>query len=290
MEMTQANTGNDMVTWVNTRSTKTVSQTDMGNAIMVAQISTGNIIEQQDYNTYKLSVSEITTGFVIGLVAGTIAVYIMFSELITSIIIGIIVGFFAVPLYKKYLLNKRKKTILLQFRDMLDSLSNSFSAGRNTTGAFADAYSDLKMTYGEKAPIVNELRIILKGLYNNFTIEDLLKSMAERCGIEDIRSFAETFIVCNRMGGNLKKIVLESKDIINDKIEIEMDIQATIASNKNEINILCIMPFVIISMMKLMGIDTATDNSPINVLVKIVAVVLFVTAYILGKKIADIKV
>lgn len=262
----------------------------MSRSIVVPGINSSNAESSYDYNTYSLSPAETITGFVIGMIAGVLAVYIMFGKIIVSVVVGLAVGVVAVSVYKKHLINKRKKAILLQFRDMLDSLSNSFSAGKNTIGAFTDAYADLKMTYGEKAPIVNELVIILKGLYNNFTIEDLLKNMAVRCGIEDINSFAETFAVCNRMGGNLKKIVSESKDIINDKIEIEMEIQTTIASNKNEINILCVMPFVIISLMKLMGVDTATGNTPINVTVKIIAVAMFITAYILGRKIADIKV
>lgn len=262
----------------------------MNRSIAVYRVNMNNEETGCDYNTYNLSLAETITGFIVGMIAGALAVYIMFGEIVGSIVVGLAIGVVAVSVYKKYLLNKRKRSILLQFRDMLDSLGNSFSAGKNTIGAFTDAYADLKMTYGENAPIVNELTIIIKGLYNNFTIEDLLKSMAGRCGLEDINNFAETFVVCNRMGGNLKRIVSESKDIINDKIEIEMEIQATIASNKNEINILCVMPFIIISLMKLMGVDTATGNTPLNVTVKIIAIVMFVAAYILGRKIADIKV
>lgn len=66
---------------------------------------------------------------------------------------------------------------------MLDSLSNSFSAGKNTPDAFTDAYSDLKLAYGEQAPIVKEMAIIVSGLHNNFVIEDLLRDMSARCGI-----------------------------------------------------------------------------------------------------------
>lgn len=95
---------------------------------------------------------------------------------------------------------------------MLDSLSNSFSAGKNTPDAFTDAYSDLKLAYGEQAPIVKEMAIIVSGLHNNFVIEDLLRDMSARCGIDDINSFAETFAVCNRLGGNLKKVVVDSRD------------------------------------------------------------------------------
>ena len=214
----------------------------------------------------------------------------MFGVVIASIVIGAAVGFYAIPVYRRYLQERRRKAILLQFRDMLDSLSNSFSAGKNTPDAFTDAYSDLKLAYGEQAPIVKEMAIIVSGLHNNFVIEDLLRDMSDRCGIDDINSFAETFAVCNRLGGNLKKVVVDSRDIISDKIEIEMEIQTTVAANKNEINIMCVMPFVIIAMMGTLGQASITANTPLNVLVKLIAIFMFVIAYKLGRKITDIKV
>lgn len=244
----------------------------------------------EDYNIYIMDPREKIIGYLIGFVAGFLAAQIMFGVVIASIVIGAAVGFYAIPVYRRYLQERRRKAILLQFRDMLDSLSNSFSAGKNTPDAFTDAYSDLKLAYGEQAPIVKEMAIIVSGLHNNFVIEDLLRDMSARCGIDDINSFAEIFAVCNRLGGNLKKVVVDSRDIISDKIEIEMEIQTTVAANKNEINIMCVMPFVIIAMMGTMGQASITANTPLNVLVKLIAIFMFVIAYKLGRKITDIKV
>ena len=244
----------------------------------------------EDYNVYDLTLVEKATGFAIGLAAGFLAAQIMFGVFGASLIIGIIVGFIAVPMYREYLQNKRKRAILMQFRDVLDSLSNSFSSGKNTPDAFADALNDMKVSIGEKAPMVKELSIVVNGLHNNYVIEDLLKDMSARCGIDDINSFAETFAVCNRLGGNLKKIVSDSRDIISDKIEIEMEIQTTIAASKNEINVMCIMPFIVISMMGMLGEDSITANTPLNIVVKMIAILMFALAYKIGKKITDIKV
>jgi tight adherence protein B len=244
----------------------------------------------EDYAVYNMTFSERMIGFVIGFAAGLTGAQIVFGVFMASVIIGIIVGIAAVPIYKNYLQKKRQRMILLQFRDVLDSLSNSFSAGRNTMGAFSDAYNDLRNTYGDKAPMVKELNIVVNGLANNYVIEDLLKDMASRCYIDDINSFAETFSVCNRLGGNLKKIVADTRDIISDKIEIEMEIQTTVASNRNEINIMSVMPFVIIAMMGTLGQSAITANTPVNIAVKIIALIMFVIAYVLGRKITDIKV
>jgi len=244
----------------------------------------------EDYNVYVMTFTEKATGFVIGLCAGAVAAHIMFGVLIASAIIGVIVGFIAVPIYKDYLQGKRKRAILMQFRDLLDALSNSFSSGKNTPDAFADALNDMRMAYGEKSPMVKELTIIISGLHNNYIIEDLLRDMSVRCGLDDINSFAETFAVCNRLGGNMKKIVSDSRDIINDKIEIEMEIQTTISGHKNEINIMCVLPFVIVAMMGMLGEASITANTPLNVIVKIIAIIMFAVAYKVGRVITDIKV
>ena len=235
----------------------------------------------EDYNVYVLNKKERITGFIIGFVAGFAAMYIMFSVIIASLILGIGIGFAAIPVYRNYLQEKRKKAILMQFRDVLDSLSNSYSSGKTTPDAFTDAYHDMKMACGEDEPMTKELAVVVQGLQNNFVIEDLLRDMALRCGLDDINSFAETFAVCNRLGGNLKKIVSESRDIITEKIEIEMEIQTTVASNKNEINIMAFMPFVIVALMQALGQDAITENTPLNILVKILALIAFAVAYVI---------
>ena len=99
----------------------------------------------EDYNIYIMAPREKIIGYLIGFVAGFLAAQIMFGVVIASMVIGAAVGFYAIPVYRRYLQERRRKAILLKFRDMLDSLSNSFSAGKNTPDAFTDAYSDLKL-------------------------------------------------------------------------------------------------------------------------------------------------
>ncbi len=245
--------------------------------------------EGEDYSVYNLSIAERIIGFAIGFVLGFAAAQIMFRFVLASVMIGVATGIFAIPRFRNYLLKRRTKSMLLQFRDMLDSLSNSFASGRNTTDAFSDAFHDLSLSAGVDAPITKELSIIVRGLHSNFVIEDLLKDMSIRCGIDDINSFAETFTTCNRLGGNMKKIVSDTRDIISDKIEIEMDIQTTVTASKNEINVMTVMPFLVILSMGTMGEESITANTPLNVIVKLIAVAMFALAYKIGQKITDIK-
>lgn len=243
----------------------------------------------QDYTVYRMSGQEKVLWYLAGFAAGFGASFVMFEQPLVSLIIGVVTGFAAQPVARNHLFEKRRKTILLQFREMLDSLSSSFSSGKNTVDAFADTLNDMRLAFGEDAPITREASIIVSGLASNYTIENLLKDLSARTDIQDINSFADTFAVCNRMGGNLKRIVTETKDIISDKIGMELEIQTILASNKNEMNIMTAMPFVMILAMKLMGESALLANTPVNVAVKMIAVGMFIVAYIIGKRIIDIK-
>ena len=243
----------------------------------------------QDYNVYKMTLLERVKAFLIGFSMAFLGSYIMFRTLIMSIILGVIGGCFAMPIFNKYLLNKRKSNLLMQFRELLESLSNSFSAGKNTPDAFSDAQNDMVIQLGEKSDIVKEVEIITTGLHNNITIESMLEDFATRSGLEDIESFAVTFAVANRLGGNLKSVIKESRDIINDKIEIEMEIETLITGKKNEINIMAVLPFAVVGMMGILGDAGGGGNDPVTIATKIIALGLFGFAYYIGRKITDIK-
>jgi tight adherence protein B len=182
------------------------------------------------------------------------------------------------------------KALREQFKDLLESLSASYSAGRNTPDAFGDACNDMISIYGEDSDIVRELELICTGLKNNINIEVLLQDFADRSGLDDVASFASVFEVCNRQGGDLKRVVNQTRDVIGDKMEIEMEIDTMVAGNKNELNIMMFMPLLIVGMMKGMGLSSVGTNTPVNIMVKVVCIGVFALAYVMGSKITDIKI
>ena len=122
------------------------------------------------------------------------------------------------------------------------------------------------------------------------TLEEMLAGMAERTGDPDIACFSETFAACGRAGGNMKQIICISRDIITDRISVGMEISASVASGKNEMYVMSVLPFAVVAMMKTLGNEALTGNSLLNVGVKIAALCLFAAAFAVGKKITDITV
>jgi tight adherence protein B len=172
----------------------------------------------------------------------------------------------------------------------MESLSSSYSAGKNTYEAFRDSVGDMKNIYGESSDIVKEVETIMFGLQNNYKIESLLLDFAQRSDLEDVRSFADVFEICNRQGGDISRIVRESRAMIGEKIEVEQEIRTQLSGGKNELNILIAMPVVIVLLMSSDSAMSIAGNTPVNVLVKCICLLIFVAAYVVGRRIINIKV
>ncbi len=249
----------------------------------------GILGEAADYHVYRMRAGDRLAAAAIGIGLAFAVIFIFFRSILLSAIAGAVMAVVAQRFYRDYKRRRRQKNLLIQFKDLLESLSASYSAGENTQAAFADAESDMISIYGEQADIVQETRLITGGIANNITVEKLLENFALRSGLDDVESFANVFEVANRQGSNLKQVIADSREIINDKIEIEMEIETMLAGNKNELNVMILMPLVIVLSLNSMGTMTINSNTPGNVLIKVICIGIFAAAYLMGKKITDIR-
>lgn len=250
---------------------------------------TGLFHNADDYGIYHMTAQQRILGFVVGMIAGAVVFQIFFGLWIFSILAAAGCGIVGILAYKSILHKKRNALLLVEFRDMLESISTSLGSGKNTTQAFSDARSDMKNQYGEQTDIVKELDIILSGLESNVTAEVLLKDFAKRSHNENIQNFADVFSVANRTGGNIRQIVYETKNVINDKINVEQEIQTLISGKKNELNIMMVLPLIVVTQVKSMQASDTTGDMLFNFIVRLVALGMFVLAYIIGKRLMKIE-
>ena len=244
----------------------------------------------KDYHVYHMKRIDYLVAWGIGFAGGLIVMFAFFNNFLIALIGGVVSAKVLPKYYREYRKKKQAEELRNQFKDLLESVTSSYSAGQNTVEAFTDAYSDMVSIYGENADISAEIQIICTGLRNNINIEELLLDFAKRSGLDDAMSFANVFEVCNRQGGDLKRIVSETREIINDKIEMEMEIETMLSGSKNELNIMMVMPVIIVVMLKGLGTTMAGANTPATVLIKIICIGIFGLAYVMGRKITDIKI
>ncbi len=241
-----------------------------------------------NYSVYKLKTSEFIIGAMLGVIVGFLICMIFFESALCGVIVGLLSIFISVPAYRKYLKKRRMKYLVIQFRDFLESLSNSLSAGQNISMAISSAYNDMVMQYGEKSLIAIETKNVLNGMRNNNTAENMFMDFADRSGQDDIQSFAETFQICNRMGGNIKNIISETYRIIREKMIMEKEIAAIASGGKNELILMTCMPFIIVPMLKTLGDSNISGNNLVTIIVRVIGIIIIGTAYVIGRKISDI--
>lgn len=265
-------------------------------------------IQTLNYKVYYMSKKEKVLYFALAFIVGALVGYLFYGGIgkdaygnattttyVLNVLIPAIVGFLAgkffLPLRAEQIINKRRKQLSIQFRDMLDGITTSLGAGNNVLNSFHAVYDDLKIQYAEDAFILKELEVILSGIQSNFNIEDLLEDFGKRSGIGDITSFANVFKICYRKGGNIQEVIQSTHEILSKKMEIKEDIETTISGSKMDQMIMVVMPIVLIGLIKTMSPEFSANFVTVSGLISTtIAVGLFVLAYFVGKSIMDIKI
>lgn len=254
------------------------------------------------YMSFKQKIFFTCLAFIIGGLVGLVFYGGLFKSegedttatLISNIAVFCIVGLIAIKASTKSIKDKlksnRDKKIERQFMDLLENLSTALSAGNTVNSAFVNAKAEMANQYSEKDLIIQELSEILLGLENGKTLEEMLLSFGKRSGNEDIENFSNVMSNCYRLGGDFKKIVSRTRNIISDKIAVSSEIETKLASNKLQFQFMCFMPIALVAMLKLTnGSFQSNLASPIGVVVTTIAIAIFVISYFWGNKIINIR-
>lgn len=265
-------------------------------------------IPTYNYNVYYMTKLEKIIYFLIAFAVGAAVGYLFYGgigkddlgnattvtyvlDIIVCVLVGGIAGKMFLPIRTQQIIKKRKNDLRLQFRELLDALATSIGSGKNIVDSFKSAYDDLSIIYNEDASIIKELAIILDGNNNNIEIEKSLMDMGIRSGIDDIVSFANVFETCYRKGGDIKDVIKNTQQIINEKMEVQMDIETIVTSSKNEENVMTVLPIALIALIKLMSPEfSANFVTPVGIISTTIAIVMFVIARKVGQKVLDIKI
>lgn len=241
-----------------------------------------------DYTVYVLSPAQKILAIIVGFAVGFAAAYIYLSNIPLGIVIGAIAAWKSIDIYANKLQTERQRNLRLQFRDMLESLSNSYTVGMTASRAFHNAYHDMVTEHGKEALISKELQLIC-AMHDGqgVDIKDMVIDFGKRSGLDDVQSFSSVYDVASDLGGDIAKVIRETRDMIGDKIEIELEIQTMVTGQKNQLNILAIMPLVMAVLTKSFSDGPQTT---LVIIVKLIALVLFVFAYWLGTRIVNVKV
>lgn len=194
--------------------------------------------------------------------------------------------------FRRYLLQRQRKQMLFQFREILQMAAAALKAGYAMENAFVEAWQEYVGLYGSKTIIAQEFCNINHKVQLNMPLEQLIDDFAQRSGIEEILSFAQVFGFAKRSGGDMMKIFYATAEKIRQKSEVEREIETVVTAKRTEQRIMDLVPFGILFYV---GLTSPEFLKPLygnflGVSVMTVCLLGYLGAFLLAEKILDIRV
>lgn len=235
---------------------------------------------------------EMLLSATIGIALAATVAFVFYAD-IRFILAAAPFGLLAVPFRKEQRAQRKRERFILQFKDMLYYLSVSLSAGKSLESSLSDAEGALLSQYGrEDTELMAELDAMNSRLGLREPVERVLSELAEKTGMEDVRSFADVVAVCRRSGGNLVEVMQHSVRILREKMEISREMETAWAAKRLEQRILCVSPVFLVLLIRLGSGDFMEPmyNTPAGRVIMTVALGLVAVGFAVGERIMKVRI
>ena len=244
-----------------------------------------------DYRVYRLKAGERMWIAVIYMmmIAG---IAVLFFD---NVLVGI-AGILGIPLVFRTVSRRKcrqiQRKLNIEFKEMLLSLAAYMAAGYSMEKAFVPVYQEMEGVYQGRSYIQGELKVIIAGLEMSTDVKVLLNDLAERSGLDDVKEFASVSAVAGRSGGNLIKMMKKMVQKIEERLEVEDEIDTMITSKRMEYNIMSAMPFAIILYMRVCnpGYMDGLYGNVFGIAAMSICLVIIFLMILWGRKITSIDV
>ena len=158
--------------------------------------------------------------------------------------------------------------------------------------AFLEAERDLRDVIGADADMTLEMHRINARIRISVPAETVLSDFAVRSGSEEIGNFASVFCAARKLGGNMSEVTMETAERIGERMDVEREIETSVAAKKYEQRIMSIMPGVILLYMQLTspGFLDVLYTTAFGAVVMTACLLVYAVSLFWGRKIVEIHV
>ena len=245
----------------------------------------GKINYSQSKPEWKIEIRFWVEGF--GIVC--LLAYFFYRSYVALIVLIPGIWFYRKEKVKRF--GKKRKTVLeQQFKETLVSVQTNLQSGYSVENAFKESYQYVVDLYGEKSDMAEELMWIKKGLSNGDTLEHLLLDLGRRCPQSAIEDFANIYVIACKSGGGWTEVIVKIVAGINQRMEIQQEIETMIHGKKLESRIMCIIPFFILFYMDVTskGYFDVLYHNLAGIMIMTVCLGIYIFAFLISEKITEI--
>lgn len=198
-----------------------------------------------DYQHYPLTMQQEFSCIVEGLVIIAGLAWFFYRSIYAFV--------FLLPLFSFYCQEKRREIrnrqiqqLEKEFRELLLCVSVNMQAGYSIENAFLESDENMVNLFGSSSFIVRELEIIRRGMSNQIPMEHLLADLGRRCPGGEIEEFSALFQVAQKTGGKWMELMKRTIVMIQEKAEVQEEIETLIHAKRMESRMMCVIPFLIL--------------------------------------------
>jgi tight adherence protein B len=244
------------------------------------------------YGKYRLSAFEYAGCLAVGGAAGFGVGYLFYHHLIAGLICSA-AGLYMPKWRVQARIKKRREELGRQFKQSLQALVSSLTAGRSVENAFAASVQDLRLLYSDpNTYIIVEFERIDRKIANGETVESALADLASRSGLEELLQFTDVFATCKRTGGNLAEVMRRTAQLIGEKMEIRQEIHVMLAQKRFESKVLGAAPIAVIALLYGSSPDYMAPlyGNPAGAVIMTFCLAVFSLCWRMTGKLMDVKV
>lgn len=209
----------------------------------------------QDYTVYLLSSGQRSGCIIIGGLMFYGVGFLFYHQWIVASVTSL-AGLLVPRYYSRFLLERRRAALNMQFKQALYSLSSSLVAGKSVENCFREAVADMKLLSPDgEHDLIREFSLISAKMEYGQPVEEALQDFARRTGLDDIVNFSDVFATCKRTGGDLIEVVRRSSAVIGEKMDIQQEISVMVAQKRFEARVMFVAPFLFVLFMSLSAAD-----------------------------------
>lgn len=187
---------------------------------------------------------------------------------------------------------RRKDKINSEFKEALLSMSAALRAGYSVENALIESLREMENMFGNDAGICRELRKMINKISLGVNAEDVFDEFAQEMQVEDIFTFASVFRIAKRSGGDMVEIIRRTAGDIASKVDTGNEISVMVSAKRLEQRIMMAMPLAMILYIDLTsgGLLAPLYGNALGVVIMTACLIVYAAAWLISKKIMDIKV
>ena len=194
--------------------------------------------------------------------------------------------------YQSYQRRQAKVHFQKEFKEFLLCINNALQTGHSMENAFLDAEHELQLIFREESVMYREVREINRQVRLAVPVEVAFQRFAEKYPYDEVQTFAEIFSFGKRLGGNYTKNLRRTVQKLEEKMQLQQEIQTMTAEKRLELSVMAIMPLGILVYMRLGTGDFMAPlyGNAIGVVLMTAALLMYVGMIYLGIRIIRIDV